>query len=46
MPSNLKRYQTEGNHHFITFSRYRRQPLLNNDAGCPIHAQLHRAWVG
>lgn len=31
MPSNLKRYQTEGHDHFITFSCYNRQPLLNDD---------------
>ena len=31
MPSRLKRYQNEGNYHFITFSCYRRLPYLNND---------------
>ena len=31
MPSDLKRYQTSGNTHFITFSCYQRRPLLNND---------------
>jgi putative transposase len=31
MPSNLKRHQTEGDHHFVTFSCYRRLPYLNND---------------
>lgn len=31
MPSQLKRYQTEGNHHFLTFSCYRRLPYLNDD---------------
>ena len=31
MPSHLKRYQTEGGYHFITFSCYQRAPLLNND---------------
>jgi len=31
MPSHLKRYQTEGSYHFITFSRYRRLPHLDND---------------
>lgn len=31
MPAHLKRYQTEGHEHFITFSCYRRQPYLNND---------------
>lgn len=28
MPSRLKRYQTEGNLHFLTFSCYRRLPYL------------------
>ena len=32
MPSRLKRYQTEGHFHFITFSCYRRLPYLNNNA--------------
>jgi putative transposase len=32
MPSHLKRYQTEGSDHFITFSCYHRSPYLNNDA--------------
>ena len=31
MPSGLKRYQSDGNYHFITFSCYRRLPYLNND---------------
>ena len=31
MPSDLKRYQTEGSYHFITFSCYHRLPYLNND---------------
>lgn len=31
MPSRLKRYQTEGHDHFITFSCYRRLPYLNED---------------
>jgi len=31
MPSNLKRYQTEGNYHFVTFSCYLRLPFLNDD---------------
>jgi putative transposase len=35
MPSHLKRYQTGGDNHFITFSCYQRAPLLNND-----HARL------
>ncbi len=31
MPSHLKRYQTEGHHHFVTFSCYRRLSYLNDD---------------
>ncbi len=31
MPSRLKRYQTEGRYHFITFSCHRRLPHLNDD---------------
>jgi putative transposase len=31
MPSDLKRYQSEGSYHFITFSCYRRLPYLDND---------------
>jgi len=31
MPSRLKRYQTEGDGHFITFSCYHRLPFLDND---------------
>jgi putative transposase len=31
MPSNLKRFQTEGHHHFTTFSCYQRLPYLNTD---------------
>ncbi len=31
MPSHLKRYQTEGSYHFLTFSCYRRRPYLNDD---------------
>ena len=32
MPSHLKRYQSEGSYHFITFSYYRRLPYLNDGA--------------
>ena len=32
MPRGLVRYQQSGNFHFITFSCYRRQPLLDNSA--------------
>jgi len=31
MPSSLKRYQSEGSYHFITFSCYHRLPYLDND---------------
>ena len=31
MPSNLRRYHTEGHYHFVTFSCYRRLPFLNDD---------------
>jgi putative transposase len=31
MPSNLKRYQSGGAYHFITFSCYRRYHYLNSD---------------
>jgi putative transposase len=31
VPSRLKRYQTEGNYHFLTFSCYHRLPYLNDD---------------
>ena len=31
MPSRLKRYQTEGHHHFLTFSCYHRLPYLDDD---------------
>ena len=31
MPSRLKRYQTQGHYHFLTFSCYHRLPYLNDD---------------
>lgn len=31
MPRNLKRYQESGQLHFITFSCFQREPLLDND---------------
>ena len=31
MPSGLKRYQTSGHFHFITFTCYHRLPYLNDD---------------
>jgi len=36
MPWGLHRYQQTGNLHFLTFSCYRRQPLLK----CPVHRDL------
>jgi putative transposase len=36
MPKGLVRYQKSGNFHFLTFSCYRRLPLLGNDAACGI----------
>jgi hypothetical protein len=33
MPAGLERYYGKGDLHFITFSCYRRLPLLKNDAG-------------
>ena len=32
MPSRLKRYQANGDEHFVTFSCYRRLPYLDTDA--------------
>ena len=40
MPSHLKRYQTEGGYHFITFSCYQRAPLLNNDHASIIFEEI------
>jgi putative transposase len=31
VPSRLKRYQTQGSYHFLTFSCYRRLPYLDSD---------------
>ncbi len=31
MPRQLKRYQDQGSHHFVTFRRYRRLPYLDED---------------
>ncbi|CAN5609013.1 hypothetical protein BH10ACI4_BH10ACI4_26040 [soil metagenome] len=31
MPSRLKRYQTQGHDHFITFSCHHQAPFLNDD---------------
>jgi putative transposase len=31
VPTNLKRYQTQGHYHFVTFSCHRRLPYLHND---------------
>jgi len=40
MPSHLKRYQSEGSYHFITFSCYRRLPYLNHDAARIIFEEI------
>jgi putative transposase len=40
MPAGLKRYQQTRNFHFITFSCYRRQPLLGTDAAKNISEQI------
>ena len=46
MPKNLVRYQKCGVFHFITFSCYRRQPLLSNPAAYRTFEQeLERARV-
>ncbi|MBN9616125.1 MAG: transposase [Acidobacteriales bacterium 59-55] len=39
MPSRLKRYQTEGHDHFITFSCYHRLPYLNKERACLVFAE-------
>jgi putative transposase len=39
MPTNLKRYQTGGSDHFLTFSCYRRLPLLDNDSARTLFLQ-------
>jgi len=47
MPSDLKRYQTEGHHHFITFSCYQRRPYLtDNDSRTVFEETLEqvRRW--
>jgi len=39
MPSRLKRYQTEGHNHFLTFSCYQRLPHLDGNGSCTIFLQ-------
>src|ERR1017187_2977642 len=47
MPKGLVRYQKCGVFHFLTFSCYRRQPLLAEaGAGCPILESLSDSRVG
>jgi len=49
MPSGLKRYQQTGDFHFITFSCYRRQPLLDSPHGKRTFEQTLervRQWYG
>jgi putative transposase len=36
MPKGLVRYQKSGDFHFITFSCYRRLPLLDHGAACGV----------
>ncbi len=49
MPRGLKRYQQAGDLHFITFSCYRRQPLLGTAAARRVFEQTLeqvRRWYG
>jgi putative transposase len=39
VPSRLKRYQSEGHSHFLTFSCYHRSPYLNDDHSRTIFLQ-------
>ena len=39
MPKSLVRYQHTGQFHFLTFSCYRREPLLNTAQACVIFEQ-------
>ena len=43
MPSSLKRYQTEGHYHFLTFSCYHRLPKLNNDSARIVFEEMLEA---
>lgn len=43
MPSRLKRYQTEGHSHFLTFSCYHRLPKLNDDRARIVFEQMLEA---
>ncbi len=43
MPSGLKRYQTSGHDHFITFTCYHRFPYLNNDHARTVFEQTLEA---
>ena len=40
MPSRLKRYQSEGHFHFLTFSCYRRLPYLCDDRSCTVFLEV------
>jgi putative transposase len=49
MPSGLKRYQKTGDVHFITFSCYRRAPLLVSGVACDtlvVTLERVRRWYG
>jgi putative transposase len=40
MPKSLIRYQHSGQFHFVTFSCYRREPLLNSEQACCVFEQV------
>jgi putative transposase len=40
MPSNLKRHQSTGQDHFITFTCYKRRPLLTTEQACTTFESL------
>ena len=46
MPNNLKRYQTEGHHHFVTFSCYQLLPYLNDDHSRTVLLLLRKLVLG
>lgn len=49
MPSGLKRFQQAGDLHFITFSCYRREPLLGSPSarrGFELTLERVRVWYG
>jgi len=40
MTRGLKRYQASGQTHYVTFSCYRRQPLLTNPSACRVYLEV------